>query len=41
VVRDIVLANSTIAPERVFITGATDVARSDSLGVKLGLRLTD
>ena len=22
-------------------TGATDVARSDSLGVKLGLRLTD
>jgi hypothetical protein len=40
-VRDLVLADSTVAPERVFITGAKDVARTDSLGVKLELTLTD
>jgi hypothetical protein len=40
-VRDLILADSTVAPERVFITGAKDVARTDSLGVKLELTLTD
>ena len=35
------LADSTIAPERVFIVGNKGTYRPDSLGVKVGLTLTD
>ncbi len=40
-IQGILLADSTIAPERVFIVGNKGTYRPDSLGVKLGLTLTD
>jgi hypothetical protein len=40
-VQGFVLADSTIAPERVFVTGREDAARSDSAGVRVRLTLSD
>ena len=40
-IQGFLLADSTIAPERVFIVGNKGTYRPDSLGVKLGLTLTD
>jgi len=40
-VMDVILADSTIAAERVFITGARDSALVDSLGVRLELTLSE
>jgi hypothetical protein len=40
-IQGFLLADSTVAPERVFIVGNKGTYRADSLGVKVGLALTD